>query len=93
LTSENKPNLNSLYDEIGCRDCKFGWYGLLLTGDTPYIVHCVGDHFSYTTYKSDRAAKKAWDHICIRHERWFIEQGGYCDKGIHGRKRPELGPL
>jgi hypothetical protein len=54
-----------LYDEVGHQ--VYGWHGLVVYKKAAYVVHLstVGK-FTYKHYSSNHAAKKAWDHICIK---------------------------
>jgi hypothetical protein len=76
-----------LYDEIGCKFCKFGWYGLIIVDNIPYILSQVNNILRYKSYPSIKSAKKAWDHVCIRHEGWFIAHDGICQKDLPSRKQ------
>jgi hypothetical protein len=63
---------SNLYDEI-CYS-GFAWYGLVMHNNTAYVLEINYEGiFKYKEYPSQRAAKKAWDHICIKFERWYEE--------------------
>lgn len=63
-----------LYDEVG--DARtYGWYGLLKLDGIPYIVTYTGDTFQYKSYPSYKSARKAWDYVCNKYEKWFIDNG------------------
>lgn len=64
---------HALYDEIGDQT-SFGWYGLIIYNRIPYIVCYNKGVFKYKPYDSQKAASKAWDHVCNKFERWFVEQ-------------------
>lgn len=69
-------SFNKLYDEVG-GDNGFGWYGLVVYHTVPYIIQITPDgQFSYHAYKNQSAATKAWDHICLKWERWYVRRNG-----------------
>jgi hypothetical protein len=65
----------TLYDEIGDPD-GFGWFGLIVVDSVPYILNYFEGVAGYKEYPSLKSAKKAWDHVCARYERWFIRTNG-----------------
>jgi len=67
-------SLTKIYDEIGGDG--FGWYGLVVYQNTPYIVSITDGVFKYLEYKNPQAARKTWDYLCIKFERWYLKHNG-----------------
>lgn len=63
-----------LYDEVGDARTAFGWVGLLKHGGIFYIIYYTGDVLAYKCYPKYKSALKAWDYVCIKHEKWYTSQ-------------------
>ena len=64
-------SLNAIYDEIEGEG--FGWFGLVIYQEIPYIIAILEGTFQYVEYRNQQAARKAWDYLCIRFERWYVK--------------------
>jgi hypothetical protein len=66
---------NNLYDELG--NNTFGWFGLTIYHQKVYIIYITRQcKFGYKVYRNQRAARKAWDHLCNKYEVWYTERHG-----------------
>ena len=64
-----------IYDEIGGNG--FDWHVLLLYQRTPYLIKIDSKgNFHYRAYKNMSQATKAWDHVCMKFEKWYIKTNG-----------------
>ena len=64
-----------IYDEVGDIGIPLGWSGILRHHGYIYVCSISNDNmFSYRSFLSETAARKCWDHICDKYEKYYIAQ-------------------